>query len=139
MAHFSALLVLISDTGGITLLQPRGVLPPTSAIAKNHCSRDRGISTGFPLPFPAPAPGWTDSTPSLPLLLSHAPARAAGPLLRVQTRNSHHGAAQTHPTLNREVAVLSLASLSGLRIRRCRELWCRWQMWLGSGVAVAVV
>ena len=32
-----------------------------------------------------------------------------------------------------------LASLSGLRIRRCRELWCRLQTWLGSGVAVAVM
>ena len=35
--------------------------------------------------------------------------------------------------------VQSLASLSGLRIQRCRELWCRSQMWLGSGVAVAVL
>ena len=34
--------------------------------------------------------------------------------------------------------VQSLALLSGLRIRRCRELWCRSQMQLGS-VAVAVV
>ena len=34
---------------------------------------------------------------------------------------------------------LSLALLSGLRIQRCPELWCRWQMRLGSGVAVAVV
>ena len=30
------------------------------------------------------------------------------------------------------------ASLSGLSIRRCRELWCRPQTWLGSSVAVAV-
>ena len=35
--------------------------------------------------------------------------------------------------------VRSLASLSGLRIRRCRELWCRWQKRFGSRVAVAVV
>jgi len=34
--------------------------------------------------------------------------------------------------------VRSLASLSGLRIQCCRELWCRSQMWLGSGIAVAV-
>ena len=34
--------------------------------------------------------------------------------------------------------VQSLASLSGLRIRHCCELWCRSQMNLGSGVAVAV-
>ena len=32
--------------------------------------------------------------------------------------------------------VPSLASLSGLRIQRCRELWCRLQTRLGSGVAV---
>ena len=32
-----------------------------------------------------------------------------------------------------------LASLSGLRIRCCHELWCRWQMWFRSGIAVAVV
>ena len=32
-----------------------------------------------------------------------------------------------------------LASLSGLRVRRCRELWCRLQTWLRSCVAVAVV
>ena len=31
------------------------------------------------------------------------------------------------------------ASLSGLRIWRCCELWCRSQAQLGSGVAVAVV
>ena len=35
--------------------------------------------------------------------------------------------------------VRSLALLSGLRIQRCHELWCRLQMWLGSHVAVAVV
>ena len=35
--------------------------------------------------------------------------------------------------------VRSLASLSGLGIQRCHELWCRSQMWwLGSRVAVAV-
>ena len=36
------------------------------------------------------------------------------------------------------VWVRSPALLSGLRIRRCRELWCRSQTWLGAGVAVAV-
>ena len=34
---------------------------------------------------------------------------------------------------------LILVSLSGLGIWRCRELWCRLQLWLGSGVAAAVV
>ena len=32
----------------------------------------------------------------------------------------------------------SLASLSGLRIRCCRELWCRSQTLLGSCIAVAL-
>ena len=32
----------------------------------------------------------------------------------------------------------SLASLSGLRIWLCHELWSRSKVWLGSGVAVAV-
>ena len=35
--------------------------------------------------------------------------------------------------------VRSLASLSGLRIHHCHELWCSLQMRLGSRVAVAVV
>ena len=35
--------------------------------------------------------------------------------------------------------VQSQASLSGLRIQCCRELWCRLQTWLGSRVAVALV
>ena len=34
--------------------------------------------------------------------------------------------------------VRSLASLSGLRIQCCHELWYRSQTWLGSGIAVAV-
>ena len=39
----------------------------------------------------------------------------------------------------RRLWVQSLASLSGLRIRHCHELWCRLQTRLGSGIAVAVV
>ena len=35
--------------------------------------------------------------------------------------------------------VQSLALLGGVRIRRCHELWCRSWMWLGSGVAVAIM
>ena len=34
--------------------------------------------------------------------------------------------------------VRSLASLSGLKIWHCHKLWCRSQMRLGSGIAVAV-
>ena len=32
----------------------------------------------------------------------------------------------------------SLASLCGLRIQHCRDLWCRSQLWLGSRIAVTV-
>ena len=35
--------------------------------------------------------------------------------------------------------VQSPALLSGLRIQSCRELWRRLQMWLRSGIAMAVV
>ena len=35
--------------------------------------------------------------------------------------------------------VQSVASLSGLRIQHYYDLWCRWQIRLGSAVAVAVV
>ena len=35
--------------------------------------------------------------------------------------------------------VQSLTLLSGLRTQHCHKLWCRLQMPLGSGVAVAVV
>ena len=33
---------------------------------------------------------------------------------------------------------LSLASLSGVRIRLCHELWCRLQMWMQSHIALAL-
>ena len=32
--------------------------------------------------------------------------------------------------------VPSLASFSGLRVRCCRELWCKSQAWLESSVAI---
>jgi len=38
----------------------------------------------------------------------------------------------------RRLWVRSPASLSGLRIQRCHELWCRSQTWLRSGTAVAM-
>ena len=45
----------------------------------------------------------------------------------------------TNPTRNHEVS----GSIPGLsqwvKDWRCRELWCRLQTWLRSGVAVAVV
>ena len=38
-----------------------------------------------------------------------------------------------------KMQVQFLASLSGLRIQHCQKLWCRSQMRLRSGIAVAVV
>ena len=43
------------------------------------------------------------------------------------------------PLVSMRTRVQSPALLSGLRIQHCRELWCRSQMQLGSGTAVAVV
>ena len=54
-------------------------------------------------------------------------------------RTSHCGTVETNPASNLEVSVQSLASLSGLGIWRCHELWHRSKTRLGSGVAVAVV
>ena len=51
---------------------------------------------------------------------------------------SHCGLAEMNLTRIRSLRVRSLASLSGLRIWHCRELWCRSKMRPGSGVAVAV-
>ena len=39
----------------------------------------------------------------------------------------------------RNLQFWSLSLISGLGIWHFRELWCNSQMWLGSGVAVAVV
>ena len=44
-----------------------------------------------------------------------------------------------NPTSIHEDAGSILASLNGLKIWRCYELWCRLQTRLGSCVAVAVV
>ena len=49
--------------------------------------------------------------------------------------------AQRNVTLQLSIRmwVQSLALLSELKIWHCHELWRRLQMWLGSGIAVAVV
>ena len=48
-------------------------------------------------------------------------------------RSSHRGAEETNLTRNHEVVG------SWLTNQRCHELWCRWQMWLRSRVAMAMV
>ena len=50
---------------------------------------------------------------------------------------SCHGSAKTNLTSIHEDAS-SIPGLSGLRIQCCRDLWCRCQMRLGPGTAVAV-
>ena len=57
----------------------------------------------------------------------------------IKLQSSRHGAMETNQNRNHKVAVPSLASLSGLRIWRCCELWYRLQTRLRTGVAVAVV
>ena len=51
---------------------------------------------------------------------------------KMSTWSSHHGSASMRSQ------VWSLASLGGLRIWHCHELWCRLQTRLRSGIAVVV-
>ena len=44
----------------------------------------------------------------------------------------------TNLTGSHEIVGLILASISGLRIQRCRELWCRTQTWLKSRIALGL-
>ena len=53
--------------------------------------------------------------------------------LKNKSGRSHHGSAVMRMRFQ------SLAFFSGLGIQHCCELWCRLQMWLRSGIAVAVV
>ena len=49
-----------------------------------------------------------------------------------ENRSSHHGSEVTTWLVSMRIQVRPLASLSGLRIWHCHELWYRSQMWLGS-------
>ena len=60
--------------------------------------------------------------------------------------SSHRGAVETNPTRNHEVAGSIPASLSGLRIRHCHELWCQYRhgsvpalLWLWCRPAAVVL
>ena len=55
------------------------------------------------------------------------------------TGSSCHSSVETNLTSIHEDGGSTLASLSGLKIWHCHELWCRSQMWFESGIAVAVV
>ena len=61
---------------------------------------------------------------------------AGGGLVRGQLGSSCRGSAVTN-LISMRKWILSQASLSGLRIHRCHELWSRSQTQLGSGVAEA--
>ena len=52
-------------------------------------------------------------------------------------QSSCHGSAEMNLISIHEDTVRSLALLSGLKIWRCHELWCKSQTWPASGVAVA--
>ena len=54
-------------------------------------------------------------------------------------RSSCCDSAETTRLISMRMQVRPMASLSGLGIRCCHQLWYRSQMQLGSGVAVAVV
>ena len=56
-----------------------------------------------------------------------------------KNRSSCCGSAEMNLTSTMMMQVWSLASLSGLRIRCCCELWCRSQIQLGAGIAMAMV
>ena len=53
-------------------------------------------------------------------------------------RSSCCGSAVTNQTSNCEDMGSIPSLISGLRIWHCHELWCRSQMWLRSGIAVAL-
>ena len=53
--------------------------------------------------------------------------------------SSHHGSVEMNLISILRTQVRSLALISGLRIQHCRELCCRSQTRLGSGIAVALI
>ena len=65
-------------------------------------------------------------------------ARELPAITQKKRGRSLHGSVETNPTSNHEDAGSFPGLEGGLRIRHCCELWCRPQMWLGSGTAVAV-
>ena len=64
------------------------------------------------------------------LIISQVKKEKVGVSIMVQWKRIRLGAMR--------LRVRSLALLSGLRIRRCHELWCRSHTQLRSGVAVAL-
>ena len=60
-------------------------------------------------------------------------------LNKAQFWSSHRGSVEMNPTrIHKDAGSIPGPTQLRLRIWRCHELWCRWQMRLRSHVAVAV-
>ena len=59
-------------------------------------------------------------------------------LCKTETGSSCLGTAEMNPTKNHEVVGSIPGPVQWVSIRHCHELWCRSQMRLGSGIAVAL-
>ena len=79
-----------------------------------------------------------DLSPFLLNPVASVPPISSPHLKKLSSRSSCCGTAEMIRLGTMRFRVQSLALLSRLRIRHCHELWCRLQMRLGSGVAVAV-
>ena len=112
-------------------------LPPVSTDPPITGEDLPGLLTTVPGPG-AHTPGtkWADGKPGS--RSSCLLPRALDVVKNSTLRSSPCGSQQTQPVIVR-TWVRSLASLSGLRIQCCRELWCRSQTRLQSCVAVVVV
>ena len=61
------------------------------------------------------------------------------PVSKMSNQSSCCGSAETNQLVSMRRRFRFLALLSGSEIWRCHELWCRWQTWPRSCIAVAVV
>ena len=53
--------------------------------------------------------------------------------------SSRRGTVEANPTRNHEISGLIPGLTQWVKNPLCYELWCRSQMWLGFGIAVALV